>query len=77
MCADVPAKPEGLPTPPILARIREGLIGDDEVMPGPFTIEDGSMTPTLKLRRQIIYQRHAALFESLYQSRASGRAAAS
>lgn len=36
MCADVPAKPEGLPTPPILERIREGLIGDDEVMPGPF-----------------------------------------
>jgi long-chain acyl-CoA synthetase len=48
-----------------------------EIMPGPFTIEDGSMTPTLKLRRQIIYQRHADLFEALYQPRGSERAARS
>lgn len=48
-----------------------------DVMPGPFTIDDGSMTPTLKLRRQIIYQRHAELFEDLYRPRGAERAATS
>lgn len=32
----IPTPTPGLPTPPILQRIREGLIGDDEVMEGPF-----------------------------------------
>jgi hypothetical protein len=27
------------------------------------------MTPTLKLRRQVIYRTHCELFESLYDSR--------
>lgn len=31
----IPAKAD-VPSPPILQRIREGLIGDDEVLPGPF-----------------------------------------
>lgn len=31
----VPAKAD-LPSPPLLQQIREGLIGDDEVLPGPF-----------------------------------------
>ena len=38
------------------------------LMPEPFTIEKGTMTPTLKLRRQMIYQVHKDLFESMYQA---------
>jgi long-chain acyl-CoA synthetase len=38
------------------------------LMPEPFTIEKGTMTPTLKLRRQLIYQVHKDLFESMYQA---------
>jgi long-chain acyl-CoA synthetase len=38
------------------------------VMPEPFTIEQGTMTPTLKLRRQLIYRVHKDLFESMYQA---------
>jgi long-chain acyl-CoA synthetase len=38
------------------------------VMPEPFTIERGTMTPTLKLRRQLIYRVHKDLFESMYQA---------
>jgi long-chain acyl-CoA synthetase len=38
------------------------------VMPEPFSIEKGTMTPTLKLRRQLIYRVHKDLFESLYQA---------
>jgi long-chain acyl-CoA synthetase len=38
------------------------------LMPEPFTIEKGTMTPTLKLRRQLIYRVHKDLFESMYQA---------
>jgi long-chain acyl-CoA synthetase len=34
----------------------------------PFTIENGTMTPTLKLKRQLIYRVHRDLFESMYQA---------
>ena len=37
------------------------------LMAEPFTIEKGTMTPTLKLRRQLIYGVHKGLFESMYQ----------
>jgi len=33
----------------------------------PFTIEAGELTPTLKIRRRIVYDRYRALFESLYE----------
>ena len=36
------------------------------LMPEPFTIESGTMTPTLKLKRQLIYQVHRNEFEGLY-----------
>jgi long-chain acyl-CoA synthetase len=39
------------------------------LMSEPFTIENGTMTPTLKLKRQLIYRLHQDLFESLYQAR--------
>jgi len=32
----------------------------------PFTVENGLMTPTMKLKRRIIYQQFEELFESLY-----------
>ena len=38
------------------------------LLPKPFTIENGTMTPTLKLKRQLIYRVHEDLFESLYQT---------
>ena len=38
------------------------------LMPEPFTIENGTMTPTLKLKRQLIYRVHQGLLESLYQT---------
>ena len=38
------------------------------LLPEPFTIERGTMTPTLKLRRQLIYRVHRDLFESMYQA---------
>lgn len=33
---DIPARTPGLPEPALLARIREAVIGDDTVMPGPY-----------------------------------------
>jgi long-subunit acyl-CoA synthetase (AMP-forming) len=36
-------------------------------MEEPFTIENGMVTPTLKLKRQRIYREFAGLFESLYE----------
>ncbi len=37
-----------------------------EIMTEPFTVDNGLMTPTLKLRRPMITDRHGALLESLY-----------
>jgi long-chain acyl-CoA synthetase len=55
-----------------VARANEGLsvierVRHFKLMPEPFTIENGTMTPTLKLRRQLIYRLHQGLFESMYQ----------
>jgi long-chain acyl-CoA synthetase len=38
-----------------------------DVLPEDFTVENGLLTPTLKIRRRTIYQRYAATFERLYQ----------
>ena len=35
-------------------------------MPEPFSIENGLMTPTLKLRRHLIVKAHRELLEGLY-----------
>ena len=56
-----------------VARANEHLSVSERVrhfrlMPQPFSIENGTMTPTLKLRRQLIYRLHKDLFESMYQS---------
>ena len=37
-----------------------------EVMAEPFSVENGLMTPTLKLRRPRIIEHHGALLEGLY-----------
>jgi long-chain acyl-CoA synthetase len=55
-----------------VARANESLSVIERVrhfrlMPEPFTIENGTMTPTLKLRRQLIYGVHKDLFEGMYQ----------
>ena len=38
-------------------------------MAEPFSIENGMMTPTMKLKRQVIYRTHRELFEELYEAR--------
>ena len=55
-----------------VARANESLSVIERVrhfrlMAEPFTIEKGTMTPTLKLKRQLIYGVHKGLFESMYQ----------
>ena len=39
------------------------------VIAEPFSIENGLMTPTMKLKRQVIYRTHRELFEELYEAR--------
>ncbi len=40
-----------------------------KILPEPFTIENGMMTPTLKLKRQVIYKHHEGLINELYGGR--------
>ncbi|HSP80317.1 MAG TPA: long-chain fatty acid--CoA ligase [Myxococcaceae bacterium] len=44
------------------------------VLPGDFSAESGELTPSMKLRRQVIEARHAALIESLYAEEAEVQA---
>jgi len=37
------------------------------IVPTTFTVEDGQLTPTLKIKRRVIEQRYAALIDRLYQ----------
>lgn len=41
-------------------------IRDFRLLAEPFTVENGMMTPTLKLKRRIIEQNHPALIEAMY-----------
>ena len=38
-----------------------------EVLPRDFTLEDGELTPSLKLKRNIVYDTFAEQFEALYR----------
>ncbi len=40
-----------------------------EILPEDFTIENGLLTPTLKLRRRYIYDQFGTMFEGLYHAR--------
>jgi long-chain acyl-CoA synthetase len=46
------------------------------LMAAAFTVENGTMTPTLKLKRPLIYRLHKELFEGMYQHHDSARVAA-
>jgi len=48
----------------VLERVRHFRL-----MAEPFSIENGMMTPTLKLKRQEIYRAYRELFECLYETR--------
>lgn len=45
------------------------------IRPQPFSIATGELTVSLKLRREVVFQKHAAELESLYQKDASGDSA--
>jgi long-chain acyl-CoA synthetase len=47
---------------PGYARIRRIALLSD-----PWTLENGLMTPTLKLKRNLVLERHKAEYESLYE----------
>ncbi|HET6518461.1 MAG TPA: AMP-dependent synthetase/ligase [Geminicoccaceae bacterium] len=42
------------------------------VVSEPFSVDDGTMTPTLKLKRQVIYRRYADVLEGLYAAGGRG-----
>lgn len=62
-----------------LARLQAGFASYERVrrfvlLPHPFTIEDGSLTPTLKIKRNVVEERYQKLIESLYRTRAGDAA---
>jgi long-chain acyl-CoA synthetase len=42
-------------------------IGKFEILPEPFTVENGMLTPTLKIRRPVIFQRYQEVIGRMYQ----------
>ncbi len=43
-------------------------IGDFEILPEPFTVENGMLTPTLKVRRMVVSQKYQEVIGKLYQT---------
>lgn len=42
------------------------------IVPREFTIEGGELTPTLKMKRKVIYEKYKALIDELYEANGSG-----
>jgi long-chain acyl-CoA synthetase len=47
-----------------LARVEQ--VRRHTVVPGEWTPESGELTPTLKMRRRVIVERHASEIEAMY-----------
>jgi long-chain acyl-CoA synthetase len=43
-------------------------IGHFEILPEPFTVENGMLTPTLKIRRPVVFQRYKDIIGQLYNT---------
>jgi long-chain acyl-CoA synthetase len=41
------------------------------ILPGPFTIESGEMTPTLKLKRKVIEEKYKNIIDSFYATKST------
>jgi long-chain acyl-CoA synthetase len=66
--------------PAVVERVRRTVDGINEklasyakvkrfaVLPADFTVENGELTPTLKVKRKVVSQNYAELIEALYQS---------
>jgi long-chain acyl-CoA synthetase len=42
------------------------------ILPEPFTIESGELTPTMKLKRGVVAARYRDLIEEMYEEEAKG-----
>jgi long-chain acyl-CoA synthetase len=40
-----------------------------KILPGDFSIDGGELTPTLKVKRKVIFQRYKDLFDSMYDEK--------
>ncbi|MCY1023910.1 AMP-dependent synthetase/ligase [Pyxidicoccus sp. MSG2] len=83
----VVARREGIPADPVHPRINDVLqtlveeansglasferIKTFRVSPGPFTVDGGELTASLKVKRHEVVRKHAALIESMYGAHAS------
>lgn len=64
--------------PEVVERIRRGIeqangqvarvqhIRDFRILPRPFSVEAGELTPTLKLKRRVVAERYGAVIEAMY-----------
>ncbi|MGW8193499.1 MAG: AMP-dependent synthetase/ligase, partial [Desulforhopalus sp.] len=63
-----------------LARLNRNLppyqtIKNFAVVPREFSVEEGELTPTLKMKRKVIYQKYQAIIENLYHSKGNAEIA--
>jgi long-chain acyl-CoA synthetase len=56
----------------VIKRVNEGLSPIERVRrfilsPDPFTVDNGQMTPTMKLRRHVLEEKYGERLEALYR----------